>query len=121
MLGSNGDEGDGIVLVYATFPDLASAETIAADLVEVGLAACANLNPGMRSVYRWQGMVERSDEVAAIFKTRARLAARLIGWLRVAHPYTNPAAVVLPAVGGSQAFLSWIAAETRRAAPKARC
>lgn len=103
------------VLVYATFPSLAVAEVIAGDLVQVGLAACANLFPGMRSIYRWQGRIERDQEVAAIFKTRRSLAPRLIGWLRIAHPYVNPAAVVLPAAGGSEAFLSWIAAETERA------
>lgn len=107
--------GDAPVLVYATFPDLAVAEAIAGDLVECGLAACANLFSGMRSIYRWQGAIEREQEVAAILKTRRELAPRLIGWLRIAHPYVNPAAVVLPAVGGSEPFLAWIVAETRRA------
>jgi len=107
--------GERVVLVYATFPDLAVAEAIAGDVVAAGLAACANLTPGMHSIYRWQGAIERSEEVAALFKTRPSLASRLIGWLRVAHPYINPAAVVLPAIGGSEAFLAWIAAETERA------
>ena len=107
--------GESVAFVYATFPELAVAEVIAGDLVSAGLAACANLTPGMRSIYRWQGTIERSEEVAALFKTRRSLAPRLIGWLRVAHPYVNPAAVVLPAIGGSEAFLAWIAAETERA------
>jgi periplasmic divalent cation tolerance protein len=57
----------------------------------------------------------RDEEVAAIIKTRRELAHRVIGWLRVAHPYVNPAAVVLPAAGGSDAFLAWITSETERA------
>lgn len=113
--GNAAGRADGTVLVYATFPNLAAAEAIAGDLVEVGLAACANLFPGMRSIYRWQGAVEREEEVAAIFKTRAELASRVIGWLRIEHPYVNPAAVVLPVVGGAEAFLDWIAIETERA------
>ena len=83
--------------------------------MEAGLVACANLFPGMRSIYRWQGTIERDGEVAAVLKTRRELAPRVIGWLRIAHPYVNPAAVVLPAIGGSEPFLAWIAAETRRA------
>jgi periplasmic divalent cation tolerance protein len=110
------DSGESVVFVYATFPDFAVAEVIAGDLVSAGLAACANLTPGMRSIYRWQEAIERSEEVAALFKTRRSLASRLVGWLRVAHPYVNPAAVVLPALGGSEAFLAWIVAETERAA-----
>ena len=102
-------------LVYATFPNLAIAEGIGGDLVQAGLAACVNLFPGMRSIYRWQGAIERDEEVAAIVKTRAVLVPRVVGWLRIAHPYVNPAAIVLPVVGGSDAFLSWIASETAHA------
>jgi periplasmic divalent cation tolerance protein len=111
-----GSGSEGVVFVYATFPDLAVAEAISGDLVSAGLAACANLTPGMRSVYGWQGQIERADEVAAIFKTRRSLASRVVGWLCVTHPYVNPAAVVLPAIDGSEAFLAWITAETERAA-----
>lgn len=107
-----GAEGDKAVLVYATFPDQVSADAIAGEIVAAGLAACANLLPGMRSVYRWQGAIQRDEEIAAIFKTRGSLAPRLVGWLRIAHPYVNPAAVVIPVAGGSDVFLAWIANET---------
>ena len=113
-MGNDGGSGHA-VFVYATFPNLELAETIAGDIVEVGLAACANLFPGMRSIYRWQGSIERDEEVAAILKTRCALAPRVIGWLRIAHPYVNPAVVVLPIIGGSEAFLGWIVSETERA------
>lgn len=100
------------VLVYATFPSVEEAEAIAGELVAMHLAACVNLFPAMRSIYRWQGRVECGEEVAAIVKTRPELADRVVGVVRVAHSYTNPALVVLPAIGGSADFLAWIAAET---------
>lgn len=100
------------VLIYATFPSLAVAERIGGELVGCRLAACVNVIPGMQSIYRWQGTVQRDDEVAAFVKTRLALAARVVGWVRIAHPYTNPALVTLHAIGGSADFLSWIASET---------
>lgn len=100
------------VFVYATFPDEAVAERIGAELISAELAACVNLVPGMLSIYRWEGRIQREREVVGIIKTRESLAQRVIGWLRVSHPYTNPAAVVLPVTHGSADFLAWIRAET---------
>ncbi len=51
------------VAVYATFPDLAVAERIGRAVIEAGLAACVNIVPGMRSIYRWKGAIESADEV----------------------------------------------------------
>lgn len=103
------------VLVYATFPDESVAERIGAELVSAGLAACVNLVPGMLSIYRWEGRIQQEREVVGIVKTRGSLASRVVGWLRVSHPYANPAAVVLPVTQGSADFLQWIKLETERA------
>lgn len=80
-----------IVVVQATFPDLATAERIGRDLVEARLAACANILGGCRSVYRWRGEVEQADEVVAQFKTAAVRARRLVERLDALHPYDVPA------------------------------
>lgn len=101
-----------VVLVYATFPNMDVAEAIGGALVETGLAACVNLIPGMRAIYRWQGALQHDDETVAIVKTTDALIDRVVGFVRVAHPYSNPALVVLPAIGGSADFLAWVRAET---------
>lgn len=103
---------DAPVLIYATFASLDEARRIGGELVGLELAACVNLVPGMRSVYRWQGRIEEGQEIAAIVKTRRRLAGRVAAAIRVLHSYTNPAVVVLPVEGGAEAFLEWIVAET---------
>jgi periplasmic divalent cation tolerance protein len=105
------------VLIYATFPDQAGAEAVAEDLVATGLVACANIVPGLTSIFIWEGKLEREREVAMIMKTRQGLAARAVEETRRRHPYDNPAIVVVPLVGGAAGFLAWIGAQTAGSAP----
>jgi periplasmic divalent cation tolerance protein len=104
-------------LVYTTWPDLASAEFAASSLLEARLAACLNILPGMTSVYRWEGRIERSSEVVMLIKTRSELTAACIVHVCQHHPYANPAAFVLAIPHGAAAFLEWIGAATAPAAP----
>lgn len=103
---------DDVALIYATFPDAKTAERISRELIMAGLAACVNIIPGMQAIYRWAGEIQHDVEVVGIVKSRAILAGRVVGWIRVSHPYTNPAAIVLPVSGGSADFLTWIVDET---------
>jgi len=100
------------VLIYATFPDVASAEAVGRHLVEAGLAACINVLPGMVAIYRWEGAIERAGECAAIIKTRAGLADAAIAAGKARHPYTTPAFLTLAVSGGSAPYLDWIVAST---------
>jgi periplasmic divalent cation tolerance protein len=102
------------VLLYATAPDAKLAESIAAELVEARAAACVNIIPGMRSVYRWRGKIESADEVVLIVKTTMAAAERARALILERHPYENPAVLGLPldADCSSAAFLDWIAEET---------
>jgi periplasmic divalent cation tolerance protein len=103
-----------IVSVYATFADAGEAARIARILVEERLAACANILGPIQSIYRWQGRIEESDEVAALFKTRADSAQRLIVRLAELHSYEVPAAVVFPIADFLPAYGAWVEAETER-------
>jgi periplasmic divalent cation tolerance protein len=107
-------ENDKLVLIYATFPSAAEAERIGGALVDQGLAACVNIFPGMTAIYVWEGKRQREAEVAAIIKTRAQLADKAVAEASKLHPYTNPALVVLPIIGGSDDFLRWIGEQTTR-------
>ncbi|MCC6984608.1 MAG: divalent-cation tolerance protein CutA [Bauldia sp.] len=97
------------VFLYTTFPDAETAERIGAGLVEARLAACVNLLPGMRSIFRWQGQLEHADEIVMIVKTLASREAAVIEAIRAAHPYEVPAIVTLPNLGGFAPYLDWIA------------
>ncbi len=68
------DHGDRIVFVYTTYPAVVEAERAAEALLGAHLAACVNILPGMTSIYRWKGAIERNQEAVMIIKTRATLA-----------------------------------------------
>ena len=100
------------VIVLTTLPIEGDVETLASQLVEERLAACVNILPPMRSVYRWRNAVERADEWQLVIKTtRARVSA-LESRLRTLHPYDVPEFVVLPIDSGSADYLSWLSDST---------
>ena len=99
-------------VVLVTAPDAAAAQRIARALVEERIAACVNLVPGLRSIYRWQGRVEDAGEVLLLVKTSADRSAALAARIRELHPYELPEVVELPVVGGSAAYLDWLREES---------
>jgi periplasmic divalent cation tolerance protein len=98
-------------VALSTAPDAETAGRIARALVDERLAACVNVVPGVRSIYRWQGAVEDDAEVLLVIKTRAERLETLALRLRALHPYELPELVALPAVGGLGAYLEWVAKE----------
>ena len=101
-----------MVFVYTTAPDVAAADTIAAAVVEAQLAACVNIYPGMRAVYRWEGTLQREEEVGLFIKTRRALAEPVMAAVRAVHPYRVPALLVLPVEVVSDDYLAWVLAQT---------
>jgi periplasmic divalent cation tolerance protein len=105
----------GLVSVYTTFPDMAEAERVGRALVEERLAACINIFGPCRSIYRWQGAIEQAEEVAALLKTTADHAPRLIERLSELHSYELPGAVIWAIERTLPAYGNWIRAETGKA------
>ena len=104
---------DQFVIVLTTLPADGDAEGFASQLVEERLAACVNILPPMRSVYRWKGSVERADERQVVIKTTAPRIAALEARLRALHPYDLPEFVVIPIVQGSAGYLAWLTESTK--------
>ncbi|MBS0229540.1 MAG: divalent-cation tolerance protein CutA [Proteobacteria bacterium] len=103
-----------VLLCLTTCPDAASAERIAAALVEEHLAACVTIVPGLRSVYRWQGAIERADEHLLLIKTTADAYPALQARLQTLHPHELPELLAVEAVDGLPAYLQWVADAVRR-------
>jgi len=105
-------ESAAVRVVLVTAPE-AVAEPLARSLVGERLAACVNIVPAVRSIYRWQGRVEEDAEVLLIAKTHCDRVEALSARVRELHPYDLPETLALPAVGGSPDYLGWVNAETR--------
>ena len=85
------------------------AERIAVELVDLRLAACVQLSGPMTSIYRWQGNVENADEWLCTAKTSREKLPAIQELLKRLHPYEMPELIATPIVGGSEAYLSWLA------------
>ncbi|MFW6088973.1 MAG: divalent-cation tolerance protein CutA [Gemmatimonadota bacterium] len=99
----------GVVVVLVTGPDATSLEALAGTIVGEGLAACVNLIPRVRSVYRWDGEVHRDDEALAVVKTTRPAIGALRDRVHELHPYDLPEFLVLPIEAGSDDYLAWVA------------
>lgn len=101
--------------VYTTYPSLVEAEKAGRALTEAGLAACVNILPGMVSIYRWKGAVERGEEAVMIVKTRSSLKDLVAAYVKQNHPFDTPAIVFLPTAGAEKDYSSWILDQTKAA------
>jgi periplasmic divalent cation tolerance protein len=99
------------LLVLISCPE-SSAAPIAEALVQQRLAACVNLLPGLRSVYRWQGKIETAGETLLIAKTVADRYAALETAVRSLHPYELPEIVAVEIARGLSPYLQWLAEST---------
>lgn len=99
-------------VVLVTAPDAETAQRLAHALVTERLAACVNLVPGIRSVYRWEGRIHEDAEVLLVAKTRADRCDALAARIQALHPYELPEVVVLPVTGGSAGYLDWVVTES---------
>ena len=98
--------------IYTTFPDEASAAKAAQIAIERKLAACANILPGARSFYFWDGAVQDEGEVVMLLKTTAPCYEALEACLKASHPYTVPCILALPIEKGHGPYLDWLAENT---------
>jgi periplasmic divalent cation tolerance protein len=103
------------VVVLTTFPADGDVETFASTLIEERLAACVNVLPAVRSIYTWQGKIERADERQLLIKTRTDVVHHLERRLKELHRYEIPEFLVIPVLDGSREYLSWIAESTHPA------
>jgi periplasmic divalent cation tolerance protein len=82
-------------------------------LVEERLAACGQVTPAIRSVYRWEGAVHDEGEARVALHTRRSLIEAIVERTKGLHPYDVPCVIALPLVGGNPEYLAWLRAETR--------
>jgi periplasmic divalent cation tolerance protein len=101
------------LVVLVTAPTAEKAAELARALVEERLAACGNVVPGLRSIYRWEGKVQDDAEALLLLKTTRGRFEALRERVLALHPYQVPEVIALAVDAGSAPYLAWIAAETR--------
>ncbi len=100
------------IIVLITVSGEEEAANIATELVNAGLAACANIIRDVRSIYRWEGKTEDGSEVLMIVKTRSDLFEGLAAKVRQLHSYSVPEIIAVPVIKGLEDYLDWIKSET---------
>ncbi len=106
-----------ISLLYITCASADEAARIGLALVAERLAACANVLPGMRSIYWWQGQLAEESECILILKTRAQLVEAATARVKALHSASVPCVLELPVARGHLPYLEWLLAETAGPGP----
>ena len=95
-------------VILVTAPSAEEAESLATLLLERRLIACANLIPGVTSLFWWESRLDRAEEVLLLMKTRRDLVPQLTQAVVEAHSYEVCEVLALPVIAGSEAYLKWI-------------
>ncbi|HEV2419165.1 MAG TPA: divalent-cation tolerance protein CutA [Terriglobia bacterium] len=96
------------IMVLVTAGSQREAARIARHLVESRRAACVNISPPVRSIYRWEGKIQNDREFLLLIKTKRSLFRAVKESILQIHSYTTPEVIALPVTEGSQAYLRWI-------------
>ncbi len=102
------EDNIGHVVVFCTAPDMKQAERIGEAVVTERLAACCNIVPGLKSIYRWKGKVMSEAEVLCILKTRKTLFDALKKRIVELHSYEVPEVIAVDITSGFGSYLNWI-------------
>jgi len=98
----------GEILILTTVDTAELGRSIASALVEAGLAACVNLIPQVRSVYRWEGEVHDEPELLLLIKTAGAQFEAVRRRIREMHSYQVPEIIAVPIVAGDVDYLAWL-------------
>ena len=104
----------GHVIIFVTAASDQEAATIGRTLVEEGLAACANIIPQIRSIYRWKGEIWDERETLIMIKSREALFEKIRSRVKELHSYEIPEITAITVEKGDAAYLQWIEAVTTK-------
>ena len=101
------------IVVFVTTKDEEEANTIAQKLLQEKLIACANIINNIKSIFSWQGKIDRADEALLILKSQQKFFSKLVKAVKSVHSYDVPEIIALPIMEGSEDYLNWIKTETQ--------
>ncbi len=97
-----------MIVVFTTVPNLEEGEALAEKIVDARLAACVQVLPRMKSVYIWEGEVQKEPEHLLLIKTLPEKWDDLQDFIAANHSYSVPEIVALDAERVSEPYLAWM-------------
>ena len=97
------------MIVFVTTKNKSEAEKIAKALLYERWIACANIVGPVTSFFSWEGKADCADEFLMVMKSRKDLLDAVIDRVRDMHSYEVAEILAVPIVGGSKAYLGWMA------------
>ncbi len=97
-----------MLLIYTTLPNMQQAQDLAHQVVAHGLAAGANIIPGMHSIYHWQGEIVQAQECICLFQSTHQAYAALELFIKERHSYEVPCIIAMPLEKAEAQFAAWI-------------
>ena len=101
-----------VLVVLVTAVNQKEAVRIGEGMVNAKLAACANIIPGIQSIYRWEGKVVKAQEVLLILKSTKPRYRALERAIKAMHTYETPEIIALPVKEGLDRYIGWVRSET---------
>ena len=98
---------DPIIILTTAFSNK-EAELIGSKLIDKELAACVNIIPNIKSIYHWEGKINKDSEYLLIIKTVKRAEEDVFENIRKLHSYNTPEMISIPVTGGEKNYLNWL-------------
>jgi len=96
------------IVVVMTAAGREEADRIAEMLVSTSLAACVQILPEIKSIYRWQGEITREMEILLLAKTTKDRFDDLVSSVTAIHSYETPEIIALPISAAAEPYLKWL-------------
>ena len=96
------------IIILTTVSSKKEAELIGSKLIDKELAACVNIIPNIKSIYRWEGKINKDSEYLLIIKTVKRAEEDVFENIRKLHSYDTPEMISIPITGGEKNYLNWL-------------
>lgn len=102
----------GYITALTTTDSAEHAEELARAGVHARVAACAQIDGPVKSVYWWDGALRAGEEWRVLYKLSAERFAELEEIIKAVHTYDTPEIIAADITHGSREYLQWIATET---------
>jgi periplasmic divalent cation tolerance protein len=108
---------DDLLVAFVTVGGEEQGRDIARTIVSEGLAACVNVIPRVRSIYRWEGSIQEDEESLLIIKTGKGVLDALKRRVREIHPYQLPELIAVEIEAGLEEYMTWVDGQLKAARP----